>query len=347
MKPVKLAIGAAAVLGLAVLQPWAAQPQGQVSTLFRTDFNNANAGGTNNYGFVGRYPVSSTTWEHSHLATGGWNGSGAPHVVVHGCPGGGCSMGSHQYNVGWYTGNSGRTFTIGESAFIRFRIKFDPNTQFPVGQFGAKFILWGNTGTSPNSRWIIHLFAAQANGGCSLGFPSYSSMGWTPPASTWVTEAQFGTPSFSGGGYAGFVNNVNIGWSCNPAVLVTRSNHPAPVPKPQNIGAAATDGWYHLQFQATTGNNGQADFRSWANNNSQSSPSSEHLNMPDGLGVEEWDGGINVGGFWGTAQPGDIGFVIDDFEVGMAFDPNWYPGGGSGPGPVNPVTPTGVRIVSP
>ena len=70
--------------------------------------------------------------------------------------------------------------------------------------------------------------------------------------------------------------------------------------------------------------------------------------MADGLGVTGWNQGVNVGGFWGTAQPTDIGFVIDDFEVGTSFDPNWYPGGSSGGGgPVSPGMVTGVRIVTP
>lgn len=349
MKPVRLAVAAAFVSSLIVVQPWTATPTAQVSSWFRADFDNPNASGTNNYNFAGRYPTSATSWSHDHQASGGWNGSGGAHVVVKGCPGGGCTTAEHQFNVGWYSPAFNRSFSMGDSAFVRFRIKFDPNTVFPRDQWGAKFILLGTTGTSPNSRWILHLWPAMANGGCTLGF-NYGLLGWLPGASMWTAASQFGLSSNfdqspANGMYAGFSSNVNIGWSCNPAVLVSRSNHASPVPKPQSNGAAAVNGWYHLQFQATSGNVGSADFRSWANNNNQSVPSSEHLNMPDGLGVTGWEQGVVVGGFWGTAQPTDIGFVIDDFEIGSSFDPNWYPGGGgqSVPPPSNP---TGVRIVS-
>jgi hypothetical protein len=353
MKPVKFVV-AASLLGVALIQPWVAQPAAQASAWFRANYENLNEAGANMYNFANRYAQSATTWTTDHQATGGWNGSGGAHVVIKGCPQGGCNTSTHQFNIGWQTPGIGqplgRPFQLGDSAFIRFRIKFDPNTSFPRDQWGAKFILWGTTGTSPNSRWIIHLFPAMNNGGCTLGF-DYNYLGWTPPSTMWTTSSQFGLSSNfdrspSDAMYAGFQSHVNIGWSCNPAVLVTRSNHASPVPKPQSNGAAPSGGWYHVQFQATSGANGTADFRTWANNNVQSAPSSERLNMPDGLGVQGWDQGIFVGGYWGTEQPTDIGFVIDDFEVGPSFDPNWYPGASGGPAPTPPGAPTGVRIVS-
>jgi hypothetical protein len=347
MKHVRLAVAAASVAGLILVQPWTAAPTAQVTNWFRSDFNNPNAAGTNNYNFAGRFPTSSTTWLHDHQSTGGWNGSGGAHVLVKGCPQGGCSTQVHQYNVGWGTENLNRTPSMGESAFVRFRIKFDPNTVFTRDSFWAKFILFGTTGTSPNSRWIIHLFPTMGFGYCMAG-SNYNDIGWTPPSWMWTTAAQFGLPANFDqapvdGVYGSFVSTVNISGSCNPAVLVSRSNNANP-PKPQSVGAAPVNGWYHLQFQATTGQNGTADFRTWANNNNQGSPSSERLNMPDGLGVTGWGDAVSVGGYWGTAMPGDIGFVIDDFEIGPSFDPNWYPGGGTQVPP--PSTPSGVRIVS-
>lgn len=349
MRPVKLAVAAASVVCAVMLQPWGARPAAQVTTWFRANYENLNEAGSNMYNFANRFAQSSTTWTTDHQPTGGWNGSGGAHVVVKGCPNGGCNTSTHQYNIGWQTPSIPRTFSMGESAYIRFRIKFDPNTVFPRDQWGAKFILWGTTGTAPNSRWIIHLFPAMANGGCTLGF-NYGDMGWAPPSAYWTSYQHWGLPanfnqSPVDAQYASFQSNVNIGWSCNPGVLVTRSNHPAP-PKPQNAGAAPINGWYHLQFQATSGANLTADFRTWANNNNQASPSSEHLNMADGLGVTGWNGAISVGGYWGTEMATDIGFTIDDFEVGPTFDPNWYPGGGSNPPPpVQPTQPTGVHIV--
>ncbi|HEU4779624.1 MAG TPA: hypothetical protein VFS58_07035, partial [Steroidobacteraceae bacterium] len=159
---------------------------------------------------------------------------------------------------------------------------------------------------------------------------------WTR-STHWGLPSDFNSGSVSGQ-YAGFSSHVNIDWSCAPAVLVTRANHPSPVPKPQNQGAAPINGWYHLQYQATTGGNGTADFRIWANNNNQTSPSSEHLNMDAGLGTTGWDGDVNVVGYWGTNYQGTIGFVIDDFEIGPTFDPNWYPASGPRPNPPTSTT---------
>jgi hypothetical protein len=313
------------------------------SVLFRETFE--NLGSQNLYGFANRYAQSSTTWNTDHQPTGGWNGTGGAHVVEHGCPvGQDCSTSIHQFNSGWVTPGLPGTYNIGAERFIRFRIKFDPDTVFHMGDFGAKFVLNGTTGTTPNSRWIIHLMPPKQNQGCTLGFESYNYIPWTVPPGQWWRYQDWNLPvdwdtgSISGL-YASFQSNVNIGWSCNPGVLVTRSNHSLPVPKPQNNGAAPTDGWYHLQFQAVSGNNGEADFRTWANNNSYTAPSSEHLDMPDGLGTTGWNNGIDFVGYWGTKYAGDMGFTVDDFEVSNTFDPNWYPGSSTTPTPTPSPTP--------
>jgi hypothetical protein len=353
MKSMRYAVAGAFALGLALLHPFANQPAAQVSTWFRANYNNLNEAGTNMYNFANRYAQSATTWTTDHQSTGGWNGTGGAHVVIKGCNGSTgrpCNTAENQFNVGWQTPNISNSFSQGDSAFIRFRIKFDPNSQFDLETIGAKFILWGTTGTSPNSRWIIHLMPALENTGCTLGF-NYGYMGWTPASWIWTSHTNFGLSSRFDqspvlGQYASFASHVNINWSCNPGVLVTRSNHPSPVPKPNYNGAAPVNGWYHLQFQAVSGAAGTADFRTWANNNSQSAPSSERLNMPDGLGIQGWNQGIFVGGYWGIGQASDVGFVIDDFEVGPTFDSNWYPGGGGGGTPTAPAAPTGVRITS-
>ncbi len=310
-------------------------------TWFRANFENLNESRANLYNFANRYAQSTTTWETTHTTNGGWNGSGAPHIVVHGCGTGANCTTHNQFNTGWVTPPLSKTFTMGESAFLRFRIKFDPNSTFPVDAFITKLILMGTTGTEPNSRIIIHLAPAFRNQGCTLGF-DYQYMGWTPPASIWTDYQDWGlSANFDrtpiAGQYVTIMPNVNITWSCAPGVLLTRSNHPSPVPKPQGTGAAPVGGWYHLQFQATSGANGQSGFSVWANNNSQSNPSSRRTNMPDGLGVTGWSSGIDVGGYWGTGLANDLGYTIDDFEVGGSFDPNWYPASGPRPSPVTDV----------
>jgi hypothetical protein len=266
-----------------------------------------------------------------HTEDRGWLGSPAPHVTIHGCQAGsaGCNTSEHQFNAGWTTPPVGASPALGDSVFIRYRIKFDPGTEFHMEKFGAKFILFGSTGVEPNSRWIIHLMPPKENQGCTLGFESYAYMPWEPPPNVWHDAADWGFQDFGAAPiehhYASFQSSINIGWSCNPGVLVTRSDHSAPVPKPQNTGSAAVDGWYHLQFEAVSGGADQTTFRTWANNNDQATPSSERTNMPDALGVTGWDGPVDVVGYWGTADMPDIGFVIDDFEIGPVFDPNWAP----------------------
>ena len=318
----------------------------QSAPWFRANFENLNQSGNNLYNFTNRYPQSTTTWQTTHTTNQGYGGSAAPRVTIHGCSNSSptCNLSEHQFNAGWTTPALGGTRSMGSPVFIRYRIKFDPDTRFPAGGFRAKFIMLGSTGGSPNSRWIIHLLSPRDNQGCSLGFDSYGSMGWSPSSSTtWWTGQQFGLGAEFGTSslqdrYAGFQSSVNIGWSCAPAVLVAPSNHPSPAPKPQNRGERSTDGWYHLQFEAVPGNNGAADFRIWANNNNQSSPSSEHQNMIDGLGITNWTGSVDVVGYWQTQFSGSMNFVIDDFEVGPAFDANWFPASGPRPSP-----PTGVN----
>jgi hypothetical protein len=303
-------------------------PPPPVESLFRADFDDLDESAPNLYNFANRYAQSDTTWETDHLPTGGWNGTGGAHVVVHGCePGPTCNQSDHQFNTGWVTPPLDHTFAMGDELFIRFRIKFDDDVRFPIESFGAKFILNGHTGVEPNSRWIIHLMPPFKNQGCTLGF-DYSSMGWAPPATTWVESGDWGfATNFDAGGivglYASFQSNVNISWSCNPGVLVTAKNHSAPAPKPANVGAAPVDGWYHLQFQAISGEDDLSGFRTWVNNNDLTQPSTEHLNMEEGLGVTGWSDGADVGGYWGVAYQGDVGYVIDDFEMGVVFDPNW------------------------
>jgi hypothetical protein len=303
-----------------------------VESWFSSDFNDLNANGSNLYDFANRYPQETqrlgTVWTHTHTEDQGWLGSPAPHVTVHGCePGPACNTSEHQFNIGWTSPPVGASPALGESVFIRYRIKFDPGTEFHMGQFGAKFILYGQTGVEPNSRWIIHLFPPKANQGCTLGFESYEAMGFYPAEWAWHEASDWGFADFGAAPalhqYASFQSNINIGWSCNPGALVTRSDHASPVPKPQNRGEAAVGGWTHLQFEAVPNPAGQSTFRSWANNNDQAMPSSEHVDMPEGLGIVGWDGGVDVGGYWGIAANPDIGFIIDDFEIGPLFDPNW------------------------
>jgi hypothetical protein len=306
-------------------------PVEPVEVWFRSDFEDLNAGGSNLYGFANRREQSETTWETEHTQDRGWLNSAAPHITIHGCEGDRetCNTSVHQFNAGWTTPSVGGDPEMGDNVFIRFRIRFDEGTNFSPGEeWGAKFILFGETGVTPNSRWIIHLWPPFDNGGCSLGF-DYSWMKWEwRPTDEWVEYTDWGfAQDFEQepivGFYASFQSHINIGWSCNPGVLVTRSDHALPVPPPGAHSDAPVDGWYHMQFEAVSGPEDEPDFRTWANNNDQSEPTSEHLDMEEGLGVSNWDGPVDIIGYWGTGYIDDIGFVFDDFEVGPEFDPNW------------------------
>jgi hypothetical protein len=349
---------ALAVAVVALLAGQGSPLSAQASVWFRADFS--QNGGL--YNFANRFAQSATTWLTDHRPTGGWNGSGGAHVVVKGCnasTGRPCNTSENQFNIGWQT--PALTSRTGNDEFIRFRIKFDPGTVFTPDQFGAKFILHGSRGSD---RWIIHLYPPYDNNGCTIGFESYNYFGWFPPPYVYVGEnqqprldatiptsrhqwyrnSQWGLPAFSRGAgpFGGFNPNVNITWSCAPAVLVHGPDVAAV--KPQNNGAAPAGGWYHLQFQAIPGPAGASGMRSWANNNSQGAPSSERLNMPEALFTGALNQGVFVGGYWGIGQSQDIGFTIDDFEIGPVFDPNWYPGG-TQPPPVTPGMPQNFRVV--
>jgi hypothetical protein len=342
----RILLAAAVFLGLLLI---AREPRdavhAQSAVWFRASFDNLHEAGTNMYNFANRYAQSATTWQTDHRPTGGWRNSGGAHVVVKGCTaaaGRPCNTSENQFNIGWVTPPIGRSFVIGDAVFLRFRIKFDPGTVLPVdGQpIGAKFALWGQTRTTPNSRWIIHLEPALHNQGCTLGF-NYGWLGWTPPAGTWYTPAHWGLPNFATGRFFSFQSNVNVSWDCHPAVLVHASDA-SPARKPNANGAAPIDGWYHLQFQAVSGLSGGGAFRTWANTNVQSAPSSERVGLPDGLGVTGWNDAVYFGGYWGIAQIADIGFTVDDLEVGPTFDPSWYPGASSGP--ATPPSPGNFRL---
>ena len=299
------------------------------TTWFREPFE--TLGPDNLYGFANRYVQSPNTWETSHLPAGGWNGSAGAHVIIHPCEG--CDTSSNQFNTGWQTpelASLGKPESVpGDGVYIRWRIRFDDEQRWTYetpNQAVAKFVLFGQTGTEPNSRVILHLFNPMQNGGCSLGF-TYTD----PPGSAeWVQPSEWGLPNDNWGepgllGHFGtFSAHVNIGWDCTQGVLVTHGDYATPL-SPQHVGAAPIDGWYHLQFYLKSGLASDAEFRIWANNDDEANPSSQRTGF--NLGVVGWGGMIDFVGYWGVATGNHNGFVVDDLEVGDSFHPNWYPDG--------------------
>jgi hypothetical protein len=281
------------------------------------------------YGFENRYEQSATSWETEHLPTGGWNQTGGAHVTIHGC-GTNCSSSTNQFNAGWQTGSLSTlgkpTSAIGDSVWFRWRIRFDDETRWrtTTPATSAKFLLFGSTGAEPNSRVILHLFNPYQNGGCSLGFDyGYNDPPYEPDVE-WITPADFGlSASQWTGDYGSFSPHVNISWACAAGVAVTHADMPSPV-APQHVGAAPVNGWYHLQFYVKSGD-GDAEFRVYANNDDEANPSSRRTGID--LHTTGWDGQVDFGGYWGVGGSENISFIVDDFQVGDSFDPNWYPGG--------------------
>src|SRR5690606_16072194 len=125
---------------------------------------------------------------------------------------------------------------------------------------------------------------------------SYTDPPYAPDVE-WITPQDFGLSLTQWtGSYASFSPHVNIGWDCAPGVLVTHGDNAASAP-PQHVGAAPTDGWYHLQFYIKSGD-GDAEFRVYANNNDEATPSSRRAGFD--LHVNGWDASVDFGGYWGV-----------------------------------------------
>jgi hypothetical protein len=287
----------------------------QQSVWFRENFN-ANPP---QYGFGYKYPDGQGA-RITHLAAGGWNNSGAAQVRM--------LAGHSQYAVGWVTPTLNQPVAMGGGVYIRFRIRFDDD--FRWNNAKNKFILMGQTGTSPNSRVILYQSGPSDSMGCSLGMMDYNGTG---RMYSWATPSYFGLSGTSwqeaslSGRYGSISPYVNISWSCGPPALVTYGNNSiAPAPGPNS--ARPSNGWYHFQVYAQSGAPGQGAFRMWVNNNTLSAPTSQQIGLQEGLGVTNWPNAA-IGGYVDDPPAADVGYRIDDFEIGPTFDPNWS-GGGTG-----------------
>jgi hypothetical protein len=320
-----------AAFALAYAQPAAAQ------VWYRNAFDTPTQYGCVKYANDGH-------WTNEHLATGGYDGSSAVHVRMHG--------GHTQYTLGWSCGPIAHSFTMGDGVYIRFRIRFDDDHRWGEG-WGNKFFLMGTTGANPNSRIIIYMNPPTDSRGCTLGMRDYSQSG-SSPFFPWAIPSYYGlsvapdrfdvdtTPNIFGR-YGSLAAHVNIGWDCAPGIAVTYGNSPSPS-RPGPAGSAApVGGWYHVQLYAQSGPAGGGLFRMWANNNALGSPTTERIGFEGGLGVTGWSDGFTIGGYMDNDTPSaDLGYRIDDVEVAGSFDPAWYPGGVA---PVAPAAPTNLQLL--
>ena len=337
MNRVKLSFfGAALALGFAMIQP---VYQAQGTLYFASDFNNPGQNGW--YNFEWAWPGNGR-WSLSHLPTGGYNGSGAAQIRI--------NPGFNDYNLGFIISPLNRTFNMGDSMFIRFRIRYNDNYGGFIDPEGRnKFILIGTTGTTPNSRIIVHMRPPNDSFGCTLGQVDYLNntgpFPWATPGYFGLTGSWFAPPLQ--GQYGSLGPYVNINWigNCAPPALVAAGNNSnAPAPGPNS--ARPVNGWYHFQIQATSGNPGSGAFRVWVNNNNYGAPTSQQIGLRDGLGVTGWGNSqLFVGGYQDGISTTTLGYRLDDFQLASVYDASWYPGSVGTPPTNAPAAPTNVRVV--
>ena len=314
----------------------------QGTIYFRSDFENLGPSGAQYYNFASKFGMGQ--WTLTHLPSGGWNGSGGAQVRMH--------AGQTQYQFGFVTPGLNRSFTMGDAVYFRWRMRFLPEMR--VNQaWGNKFIMFGSTSVTPQSRFIMYMSPQHDSRGCTLDF-AYPSQPWSFPNFYGLNVSP---NSFRDGVQNGvrlynhawsLEPSVNIGWECGPPVFLTEPGSPFAYGRPAgSTSATPGNGWYHFQVYVKSGQ-GNAEFKTWTNNNSFTAPSGQAGGMT--LGVTGWSNGAHIGGYMDNDTPSnDLGYVIDDFEIGSAFDPSWYPGGGGStttpPPPPPPGSPTNVRVI--
>lgn len=320
------ALFAAVYLVLSSLPALAQQP-----VWFSEDFENPGNNGQYGFGYV--YPTAGY-WTNQHLPTGGWDGRGAAQVTM--------LAGRTQYGFGWAMTNLNRSFAMGDAFYLRFRVRFQETMRANEG-WGNKFIMMGVTGTSPNSRFILYMSPPSGNSGCTLGMRAPNDGPWAYPGYYGISGfTSFSTSPLLQDSWS-VAPKVNIGWDCAPPIYFTRPTNSRNATPGAN-SARPSNGWYHVQIYVQSGAPGQGAFKTWANNNTFSTPTSQKIGLSEGLGVQDWNRGASIGGYMDTATPStNLGYTIDDVQIGPTFDPAWYPG--ASPGPTVPPAPVCLRIL--
>jgi hypothetical protein len=340
-------------IGLSVLPASTTPPvvDGQETILFAESFDTFN---DCNYGFGYHRPFDDgntppdtgpgNEWDCEHLADGGDRGAGdgAAHVVMH--------AGVEQYNLGWdkVTGGS---WSMGDAVYLAWKMRWDDTARLPSGgvepDLGGKnkFIIFGSgpRSSTPQSRMIMYVETpTDGGGGCMLGSKDYAKGPDPGDAGNsgfnrWATPGHFGLRGgdndfYRGGGLKGTYWSLEpqIGIdgedSCGKPVLMTYgSNTKAPPPGPNS--AAPVNGWYKIIVKIQSGEAGKAGFTVWANNCTESKPTSTTLTAP--IGVGGWGSYSNNFGAYLDQEPGiDLGYRIDDLQVSRgAFPQAWCDSG--------------------
>jgi hypothetical protein len=292
----------------------------QRTIYFAADFSKPDANGTGFYNFAGTYPQSGK-WTHAHLPTGGRAGGPAAQITQ--------IAGATQYNLGWFTPAFG-SFILGDHVYFRFRVKWLPTMR--VSNAHNKFLLFGRPDRANQSRVILTHDSEHDNIGATLGWNGNDPSDWGLSASpnTWYEGVVKGIGPIRPHAWSfGLHRNIH-GEAGNVAgpVLMTWPGSPLQHLLPGGrgtVGAASTDGWYHVQLYVRSGTAGNAQFKIWVNNNKFETPTKQNLTVTDGLGVSGWsENGAVIGGFADSDSKNNTGYILDSFEAAGTFDSAWY-----------------------
>jgi len=229
------------------------------------------------------------------VSSSGFNGTGTRRLLMF--------QGQSQFPMGWYFyGANGHTWTWNDVAYIRFRVRFDDNYRWDgQGSQQNKLLDFG----ANSSRIILHNERDNPSTPCGLKNIDYSVS--SQPMSN--TEEDYGLPigAFDGGDWGSLAIKRGIDEPCTPPVIVSHGV------------------WYHVQLAIKVSSSSAASdgyFKLWLNNNDISNPSTQIMNVVQGL--EDWNSSWTLGGYWTDANPyRNQGWVIDDLVVADQFDPNW------------------------
>jgi len=248
-------------------------------------------------GFEGRFNEGSNYTE-SWSANSGYNGSGGSRLVM--------MQNREQFTMGWFFDGTkpGAAWTWNDIAYVRFRIRFDDDYRWDgTGSQQNKLLDFGGD----DSRVILHNERDRPTTPCGLKNIDYSQPG--QPVSN--TEADYGLPAgaFDNGNWGSLALKRGINEPCTPPVIVSHGV------------------WYHVQLAvkiSSAANRSDGYFKLWLNNNDIQNPSTQILNIVQGL--LDWNNSWTFGGYWTNAnQFRNQGWIVDDFQMGDQFDSNWAP----------------------
>lgn len=249
--------------------------------------------GPSPYGFEGEHDFKCTTYpDWASCSPNEW---ATEHLPTGGWNGtGGARLifrrSQDQNELGWYNWSNFKAWLQGDFFYVRFRIRFDDNMRWDgTGSQQNKMFIWGSgTYNGWNHRVMLHQEGDHQTSPCCQMAPEYSNSN-----------------------YGLFSLKRNIQEFCTSPVPVTYGR------------------WYHVQFyvkSGTTADSTDAQFKVWINNNHIGLPTSSKIGGFN-LAVEGiWNRGFTFGGYWTNNNPNrDVSWVVDDFQIGDTFDPEWYP----------------------